>query len=185
MGDLRTTIGEKMPLPKRDIRRKKILYTLLTLLVITAIVAAGIVIKVDRYTLASGYVTTEDYAEVRPPVTGIVSKILVRTGAKVEAGQLLVQLNAEEEEASLAEAKARHSRLEVELERRQAEMNIDLERRRVDLTEQQRIHKDDIAIAELQLQNAQTKLKLTRELVEKGLKAAQPGRRSLKEQWRQ
>lgn len=172
MGDLRTTIGEKMPLPKRDARRKKILYSLLTLLVITAIVATGMVIKVDRYTVASGYVTTEDYAEVRPPVTGVVSKILVTSGAKVEAGQLLVQLNSEEEEASLAEAKARYSKLEVELERRQAEMNIDLERRRVDLTEQQRMHLDNIAIAKLQLQNAQTKLKLTRELVEKGLKAA-------------
>lgn len=172
MGDIRTTIGEKMPVPKRDARRKRVFYSLLVLLILSSLVAGGIAIKVDRYTLASGYVTTEDYAEVRPPVTGVVSKILVTSGARVEAGQLLVQLNSEEEEASLAEAKARHSKLEVELERRQAEMNIDLERRQVDLTEQQRMHKDEIAIAELQLQNAQTKLKLTQELVEKGLKAA-------------
>ena len=57
------------------------------------------------------------------------------------------------------------------MERRKAEMDIDIERRAVDLSEQKRRHKDELEIAALQLQNAQTKLKLTKELVEKGLKA--------------
>lgn len=172
MGDIRTTIGEDIPLSRKESKKRKWLYTQLAMLITAAVVTAGILIKVDRYTVATGYVTTEEYAEVRPPVTGTVSKILVKTGAQVQAGQLLVQLNSELEEASLAEAKARHAKLQVDLERRKAEMNIDLERRSLDLSEQKRAHADEIEIAELRLKNAQTKLKLTRELVEKGLKAA-------------
>lgn len=172
MGDLRTTLGEDMPLPRKESNKRKIFYTILSIIILGGIVAGGIYIKVERYTVASGYVTTEEYAEVRPPVTGTVSKILVKTGAQVQAGQILVQLNSEEEEASLAEAKARHAKLMVDLERRKAEMNIDLERRSLDLSEQKRTHNDEIEIAKLRLENAKTKLKLTRELVEKGLKAA-------------
>ncbi|MBR4222441.1 MAG: biotin/lipoyl-binding protein, partial [Victivallales bacterium] len=172
MGDLRTTLGESKPLPQKESNRLRAIYTFITFLIIAGIIAAGIYIKIDRYTVASGYVTTEEYAEVRPPVTGTVSKILVKTGAQVQAGQLLVQLNNEEEEATLAETKARHAKLQVELERRKAEMNIDLERRELDLSEQERTHADEIAIAKLRLENAKTKLKLTKELVEKGLKAA-------------
>ena len=148
---------------RKESKKRKWLYTLLFLVILAAVVSAGIYIKVDRYTLAQGYVTTEEYAEVRPPVTGTVSKIYIKTGAQVQAGQVLVQLNSEEEEATLAETKARHAKLETELERRMTEMNIDLERRKLDLDEQKRTHVDDIEIAELRLRNSQTKLKLTRE----------------------
>jgi multidrug resistance efflux pump len=172
MGDLRTTIGENIPLPRRDARRRRVLYFIIAIVLIAAVIYGGSVIKVDRYTLASGYVQTDEYAEVRPPVTGTVSKIYVTSGNKVKAGDLLVQLNAEEEEATLAETRARLSRLQVNLERRKAEMDIDLERRGVDLEEQKREHANNLEIAELQLRNAQTKLELTQELVDKGLKAA-------------
>ncbi len=171
MGDIRTTLGEEPPLPRRDIQRKRRNLLIIISLIIIALLVAGSVIKVNRYTLASGYVTTQAYAEVRPPVTGIVSKILVRTGQTVKAGDVLVQLNSEEEEATLAETKARLSKLEVSLEKRKAEIDIDLERRAVELKEQKREHNDHIAIAELQLKNNQAKLEVTRELVEKGLKA--------------
>lgn len=172
MGDLRVTTGEELPLGKKQARKRWHMILLVLALFLASVIAAGSLIKIDRYTVASGYVTTEDYAEVRPPVTGIVSKILVKSGKVVEPGEVLVQLNSEEEEALLAETKARVSKLQTEVERRKAEMAIDLERRGVDLMEQQRAHKDNIAIAELQLQNAQTRLKLTSELVAKGLKAA-------------
>lgn len=172
MGDFRTTSGEKLPPTENDLkklRRRTVIIILLSLVIILLI---GWMIKIDRYTLATGYVTTENYAEVRPPVTGIVSRILVTSGMKVTAGQVLVELNSEEEEATLSETKAMVSKLQTEMERRRAEMDIDLERRTVDLSEQKRAHQDQLAIAELQLQNAITKLKLTTELVSKGLKAA-------------
>lgn len=172
MGVLRVTRGEKLPLSQKAAAKRRNIILFLIIFFLLAIGIAGHVIKIDRYTIASGYVTTENYAEVRPPVTGIVSKIMVKSGEKVTQGQVLVQLNSEEEEALLAETKARVSKLQTEVERRKAEMAIDLERRGVDLLEQQRAHKDNIAIAELQLQNARTRLKLTSELVAKGLKAA-------------
>lgn len=172
MGDLRTTAGEALPLSKAATGRRRNKILLLTALFLGVVIATGILVKVERYTVASGYVTTEDYAEVRSPVTGIVGKILVRSGETVEAGQVLVRLNSEEEEALLAETRAKVSKLQTEIERRKAEMAIDLERRSVDLSEQKRYHKDSIDIADLQLRNAQAKVKLTRELVAKGLKAA-------------
>lgn len=172
MGDLRTTAGEVLPLSKAASKRRRNIILFLAALFLALVITAGILIKVERYTVASGYVTTEDYAEVRSPVTGIVGKILVRSGETVEAGQVLVRLNSEEEEALLAETRAKVSKLQTEIERRKAEMAIDLERRNVDLSEQKRHHKDSIDIADLQLRNAQAKVKLTRELVAKGLKAA-------------
>ncbi|MFA6931088.1 MAG: efflux RND transporter periplasmic adaptor subunit [Lentisphaeria bacterium] len=172
MGDLRVTTGEELPIGKMQARKRRNVILLGLFFFLVLLFVGGSLIKLERYTVASGYVTTEDYAEVRPPVTGIVSKILVSSGALVEPGQVLVQLNSEEEEALLAETKARVSKLQTEVERRKAEMSIDLERRGVDLMEQQRAHKDNISIAKLQLQNAQTRLNLTSELVAKGLKAA-------------
>lgn len=172
MGDYRTTTGTEIPMTKREIIQRRYVFLGVFLLLLTGLIVAGTMIKIDRYTTASGYVTTEDYAEVRSPLTGTVSKILVSSGETVTMGQVLVQLNSEEEEALLAETRARVSKLQTETQRRKAEMDIDLERRSVDLAEQKRGHHDAIAIAELQLRNAQAKLKLTTELVEKGLKAA-------------
>ena len=172
MGDYRKTVGEQAPMTVVDERRNRRRFWLLTILLLLVIILFGFSIRVPRYTLGKGYVTTIDYAEVRPPVTGIVSRILVGSGQKVKKGQVLVELKAEEEEAMLSETKARLSKLETEIERRKAEMAIDLERREVELSEQKRAHTDKMRIAELQLKNADTRLKLTQELVEKGLKAA-------------
>ena len=172
MGDFRMTNGEEMPLTPSERRKRRWRRWLTALVLLGGIVAAGFLIRVERYTLATGYVTSEEYAEVRSPVTGIVSKILVHTGEMVEAGQVLVELNSEEEEATLSETRARVSKLKTEMERRQAEMAIDLERRGVDLDEQKRGHAAELEIARLELQNMQSKLQLTQELVAKELKAA-------------
>ncbi len=171
MGDIRTTTGEDMPLSRKSVRRRRFLYSFGALLIIGSIVTAGILIRVERYATASGYVTTEDYAEVRPGTTGTVSEIKARTGDFVEAGALLVQLNNDQEKASFEEAQRRVDRSQADLERREAEIAVDLERRRVALKEQKQNHADAINIARLQLQNAQAKLALTQQLVDKGLKA--------------
>lgn len=171
MGDIRTTTGEDMPLSRKTARRRRFLYAFGALLIIGSIVAAGILIPVTRYATASGYVTTEDYAEVRPGTTGTVAEIRARTSDYVEAGALLVQLNNEQESASFEEAQRRVDRAQADLERREAEIAVDLERRRVALKEQKQNHADAVNIARLQLQNAQAKLALTQQLVDKGLKA--------------
>lgn len=172
MGDYRRTSGEELPATPSEARHKRRRFFLVLLLVVALIGVAGWMVRIPRYTLATGYVTTQEYAEVRSPVTGIVQKILVRSGEQVEAGQVLVELNSSEEEALLSESRARVSKLRTEMERRQAEMAIDLERRSVELSEEKRRHNDQLKIADLELRNATSKLELTRQLVANGLKAA-------------
>ncbi|MGN0867246.1 MAG: HlyD family secretion protein [Oligosphaeraceae bacterium] len=171
MGDIRTTEGEGLPETREQRRYRKGKALLWFLGVVVAVVLLGLVIPVNRYATARGYVTTREYAEVRSPVTGIVNRILVSSGEEVEAGQVLVELNCAEEEATLSEAQARVSRLRSERERRQTEMSSDLSRKSVELEERKRTHGADLQVAELELANQESRLALTRELLEKGLKS--------------
>jgi HlyD family secretion protein len=171
MGDFRTTEGEGLPETASQRRRRLWGFLAKLLLGAFAVALVGFLIPVKRYATASGYVTTQEYAEVRSPVTGIVKKICVSSGETVEAGQVLVELNCAEEEAALSEANARVSRLRSERERRQAEMEIDLSRRGVELEEKKRTHQDDLRVAELELANAESRLSLAKDLLEKGLKS--------------
>ncbi|MCQ2403910.1 MAG: HlyD family efflux transporter periplasmic adaptor subunit [Lentisphaeria bacterium] len=171
MGEYRTTAGEQLPEEPLERKRRVRNAILKIFIVLVVIVVTGFAVPINRYATAQGYVTTKEYAEVRSPVTGIVSNILIHSGDMVEAGQVMVELNSSEEEATLAETRARVSKLHTEMERRQAEMSIDLERRSVELTEQKRAHADNLRVAELELANAESRLELTGELVEKGLKA--------------
>ncbi len=172
MGDYRTTAGDGLPATPVERQHRLRKWLLIGGCALLALIALGMVVPVPRYTLATGYVTTIDYAEVRPPVTGIVHRILVKSGQTVKAGQVMVELNSQEEESLLSEAKARVSKLKTEMERRQAEMSIDLERRTVDLEEKKRNHRNELEVADLELKNRQAKLEQTRKLVEKGLKAS-------------
>ena len=171
MGDYRTTHGEPMPLTTKARKRRRLLVAAVLLASIAGIVYAGIAIKVQRYITATGYVTTKAYAEVRPAAAGTVANILVHSGETVEKGEILVLLESEEERAALEEAKRRVQKMQVDMQRRKAEIETLLERARISIEEQKRNHRDAINIAKLQLQDAQTKLKRTRELVERGLKA--------------
>ena len=80
MGDYRTTRGEPPPVPPRTRRRRFWRRLLLVICFLGSIVAAGIVVKVDRYVTATGYVTTREYAEVRPATMGTVAEILKSWG---------------------------------------------------------------------------------------------------------
>ncbi|NLF17917.1 MAG: HlyD family efflux transporter periplasmic adaptor subunit [Lentisphaerae bacterium] len=171
MGDYRTTMGEEKPVPPRAARRRRLYWILAVLLVLGGLIYGGIAIKVDRYITAAGYVTTEEYAEVRPAMAGAVAEILVSSGDRVARGDVLVRLDAEQERAALEEARRRVQKMEVDLSRRRTELETVVERSRLAIEEQKRNHKDAIDIARLQLRDAQTKLARTRELVERGLKA--------------
>jgi len=164
-------MGEEKPVPPKAARRRRILVLLFVLALLGGLVYAGIAIKVERYVVSSGYVTTRDYAEVRPAAAGTVAEIVKSSGDLVNKGDVLVYLDAEEEMATFEEAKRRVQKMEVDLTRRRTEMDTALERSRLTIEEQKRNHKDAIDIARLQLRDAQTKLQRTRELVERGLKA--------------
>ncbi len=171
MGDIRITEGEGLPETRAQRRHRKGKALAWFFGVVILVGLLGWVIPVNRYATARGYVTTREYAEVRSPVTGIVNRILVSSGETVEAGQVLVELNCAEEEASLSEAQARVSRLRSERERRQTEMSSTLSRKTVELAEQKRNHAAQLQVAELELANQESRLGLTQELVEKGLKS--------------
>jgi multidrug resistance efflux pump len=160
MGEYRTTTGEPALTSAREARRHRIRRLALVLVIGVALAAAGGLIRLDRRFLATGYVTTEVYAEVRPSTVGAVADILVKTGSVVTQGQVLVRLDMAEEQAAVDEAQSLVLQMESELARRQAEIG-----------EEQRRHQEQIAIARLRVQNTAAKLARAHELLAKGLLA--------------
>lgn len=160
MGDYRTTTGEPAPTsaPLRQRRRFRRLSFTLAIAVIIGI--AGYCIRLERSFLASGYVTTETYAEVRPATIGTVADILTQTGASVTQGQILAYLDMTEEQAAVEEAQSRVLQMESELARREAE-----------IVEERRRHEELVAIARLRVQNTTAKITRAQELLKKGLLA--------------
>lgn len=160
MGDYRTTSGEPAPTPsarRQSQRSRRVLASLLSILVLAFF---GFAIRLERSFLASGYVTTEDYAEVRPATVGTVAGILAQTGGSVTQGQVLARLDMAEEQAAVEEAQSFVLQMESELARRQAE-----------IIEEKRRHQEQIAIAQLRVQNAAAKLARAQELLDRGLLA--------------
>ena len=158
MGEYRTTDGEVAPLPTRERRLRARWFLLLGALALVSAIAVGFRIPLKRRITASGYVTTEKYAEVRPPTTGIVAEILTQTGARVKEGDLLVRLDSTNEAGAVAEARSLVRKTETELARLEAE-----------IAEQKRLREEAISKARLQLQYTSNRLARTRELLAKGL----------------
>ena len=160
MGEYRTTTGEPAltTAPQRQRRRvRRLAWSLGT---VTLITTAGFLIPLERSFLANGYVTTENYAEVRPATVGSVADILVQSGALVTQGQVLVTLDLSGEQAAVEEAQSLVLQMESELARRQAE-----------IAEEKRRHQEQIAIARLRVRNSATKITRGQELLDKGLLA--------------
>ncbi|MFA5043429.1 MAG: HlyD family efflux transporter periplasmic adaptor subunit [Kiritimatiellia bacterium] len=155
----KTAVGD-LPLTTQERRLKRRRILTYGLAAAFAAILAGFVIRVNQYVPASGYVTTEHYAEVRSPVVGLVSNVLAQSGALVKQGDLLVQLSCAEEQASLEEARNRAQKAEAELKQRETQV-----------AEQKRRLSEDIAVANLRLQNAMSRLARTREGLARGLVA--------------
>jgi len=158
MGDYRTTSGEAPPVSRKTVRRRRLLIATCVLLVVGGIVAAGILIKVERYASAKGYVTTEEFAEVRPAAAGTVAEITAHTGDYVEAGALLVQLDATEEKATMEEAQAKVEKFEIDLTLAQSEGEAQLFRRQFEQQERKQTLSDSLNKATIQLKSAQAKV---------------------------
>lgn len=118
-GDLPKTNAER-----RMSRRRAIVVALVCAAVIGA---AGALVPIQYSVHAAGYVTSEQYAEVRPAAAGRVFEIAAHSGQIVKAGDLLVQLDNAEEAARLEEAGNQLDKAKADLERKRAEI---AERRR-------------------------------------------------------
>lgn len=158
MGDFRTTAAGTLPLTQQERKLKRRRWVTTGLLLAILLIAAGFALQVPRIVSANGYVTTEQYAEVRAPVVGTVAGICVQSGARVNQGDLLVQLDCAAEQDSLEEAQRQVQKAEAELIRREGEA-----------AEKKRRLSEDIAVADLRLQNTSSRLARTRELLAKGL----------------
>ncbi|MDD5677610.1 MAG: efflux RND transporter periplasmic adaptor subunit [Kiritimatiellae bacterium] len=160
MGIFQKTAAGDLPLTtqERRLKQRRILKYGLTAAI--GIILIGFAIRVNQYVPASGYVTTEHYAEVRSPVVGLISNILVQSGTRVKQGDLLAQLSCAEEAASLEEARNQAQKAEAELKQRESQ-----------ISEQKRRLSEDIAVANLRLQNAMSRLARTREGMARGLVA--------------
>jgi len=102
MGIFQKTAAGDLPLTTQERRLKQRHLLTYGLTAVFIVILAGFAIRVNQYVPASGYVTTEHYAEVRSPVVGLISNILVQSGARVKQGDMLVQLSCAEEQASIA-----------------------------------------------------------------------------------
>ena len=160
MGDVRTTRDGVLPLTSKERRLQRRRLLLLIVIGAVLVISAGFVIPVNQYIMASGYVTTERYAEVRSPAIGTVAKILAQSGMRMQEGDVLVQLDSTEAQAILEETISQVQKAEAEISRRAAE-----------ITERKRRLAEDIIVAKLRLQNAVSRLVRTRELMAKGLVA--------------
>ncbi|MBN1672801.1 MAG: HlyD family efflux transporter periplasmic adaptor subunit [Kiritimatiellae bacterium] len=121
----------------------------------------GLVLRVERYVLADGYVIAETYAEVRPTAAGIVAEICARTGTQVNKDDLLVQLDDSAEQAARREATLRADKMAAELVQRTTET-----------AEQRRKLDESVTRAKLQLEHAERKLTRFQTLMAKGMVAA-------------
>jgi len=158
MGEYRTTRGEGLPATAKE-KRAWVWQTAASLLLILAALAyAGHRLRLNRYAPATGYVTTEEYAEVRAPVAGRVAAIAAGSGDRVAAGALLVQMEDAEQRAAVAEAESAARKAEAELAYREAE-----------LADRRREHASRVASARLARDYAGQRIALTGKLAEKGL----------------
>ncbi|MEI8122248.1 MAG: HlyD family efflux transporter periplasmic adaptor subunit [bacterium] len=160
MGEYRTTTGEPAPTSAPLRQRRRFRRLSFTIAFIGLVATAGYIIQLERSFLANGYITTENYAEVRPATVGTVAAILAQTGAIVTQGQVLSYLDMTEEQAASEEAQSRVLQTESELARREAE-----------IVEENRRLQEQIAIARLRVKNTDAKLTRAQELLDKGLLA--------------
>ncbi len=160
MGDYRTTTGEDLPATPRQrrVRRRRVLLVVLGLSLVLAV--AGTVFKTTRRVRAAGYVTMEDYAEVRAPAQGIVATILVSSGTQVAEGDVLVQLDNRIQLAQLEEARSQVRKAQSELARRQ-----------IEIEEALRAHHDGLRLLVLREQHGAVKRERVEDLQAQGLAA--------------
>lgn len=78
--------------------------------------------RVERVVVATGTIEPEDEVEVRSRISGIVEKVLVEAGARVERGRPLLEIERELLVAQAAEARARLAGSKAELARAVSEL---------------------------------------------------------------
>ena len=158
MSDYRTTTGEPLPEGSRERRRWRRRWMRRTAWIIGIVLLAGFILPVRVRVSASGYVTTDNYAEVRAPETGPVAEIRAHSGQTVQQGEILVRLDDRIQQAARDEAAAAVRRTEALIDSRHAAMEA-----------QRRRQGHLITQAEIRQAHAETVMRMTADLHAKGL----------------
>ncbi len=158
MGEHRTESKGALPPSKAGRSRRKRRGALFAVLFALLVAGAGKWLHIEGTVSALGFVASEEHAEVRAATPGVVTAIHVRTGERVERGDLLVQLDQREEKAALEEARSHYRKAEAELRLRRAWIR-----------EEERLRQADIRALEIQRQHVGERLERMRELNARGL----------------
>ena len=120
---------------------KIVKYVLIGILVLGALWAAAFFIKsnsksaieyetekpfissIEKKTVATGKLIPEEEVEIKPQITGIIDKIYVEEGAKVEAGDLIAVIKVVPNEQALYQARGRVNNAKAALRNSEIEYN--------------------------------------------------------------
>ena len=91
----------------------------LALAVVAFLILCPLPLRVD----GDAIVAPVHRAKVQPEVEGVISKVLIREGERVEKGQVIAEMNAWQYRASLAEAEAGHRTAQLQMNRALAANN--------------------------------------------------------------
>ncbi|NLB55274.1 MAG: biotin/lipoyl-binding protein, partial [Lentisphaerae bacterium] len=158
MSDFRATTGESVPLSSLQSRRRAWKISFYICLVTAVLVSFLVLVRIEQKIPAVGYVTTEEYAEIRSPRMGKIKEILIKSGNTVQPGDILVQLDSSEAEALLEQSEYQVGKVKTEIEKLSTVHK-----------EQRMKHEKLLTLAELHFKDAKSKLTLTERLSEKGL----------------
>lgn len=110
--------------------------------------------NIIKRTVATGSVVPRKEIEIKPKISGIVEKLYVEPGDKVEKGDLIAKVRVIPNMVSLNEAESRLSRSKISLKEAELEFN-----RKKTLYEQKVIADAEFQVIDLKLQNAKADLK--------------------------
>ncbi len=160
MGEYRTESKGVLPPSKASQWRRKRRLWVVFIVIVAALAATVLWVRIEGTVSALGFVASEEHAEVRAAMPGTVVEIKVRTGDIVQRDDLLVQLDQREARAAFEEVQSHHRKAEAELMLRRAQ-----------LREEERLRDADIRAMEMQLEHAGARLERMRELSARGLAA--------------
>jgi multidrug resistance efflux pump len=106
---------------------------LLFLLIVAGAGAAAFFLPTERTVEAKGHVNTDNEAELRPSVQGVIRQWLVRSGDRVEKNQVVIQLDDRIQQARLEHARKQRKILEARLEHRTRAMKLTADERKAQI----------------------------------------------------
>jgi len=142
-------------------KRRIAIIAVLIIAALTGTFFAMRAIRVDDYVYGAGYITTPNRSKVLSAEKGPVKRLLAEDGARVKAGDVLLELDDSDLLAQVDQFKAEVKLAEAELER-QRSVNADALKR----------HEDALNLAKVVMENAQRDYERDRKLAETGAVSA-------------